>query len=448
MKRFIPTVLLIALMPAAGIASTRVAGGFTFVEHGSNLYKLLQSEGSAAAIDIVIIGDGFKLGEQADFDQAASDFVEELFEFSPYREWSCAFTIWKINLVSNDSGIDHYNSAGALINRNTPLGCSFGSSSQPAATVTGDFDLCRQAVEASEVPGDDYICVIVHDTISHDGAMSYQTEHVTFMSSLYPWGVVMAHELGHQIAGLGDEYPCQTCSPTVLYTDPSNADLNRTYGGTPAIVAPNLSTSSARSSIPWQADISSSTQLPTVPLTACNGEVVGAWEGGGTYRFGVYRPQEYCVMDVVMCQDEDEDHFCQVCSDALEEIFMVRCILPVNIFDLGVLTDNGGLMRFPIPPPCTQCPDSTLLEDAIRIAIFAERFGPFVPHLPRLVVYDDWGMRVADNSDVRDGRLEVSFRRNRARSYVGALYVDPNARDLEIQSEMYVNGVRMELRLR
>ncbi len=433
---------VLALTPSVGLVSTCNVDGFTIVKHYGECFEILQSDGSAAAIDVVIMGDGFTSDEQDEFDAAADNCVDELFEFPPYSDRKCAFTIWKVNLVSNDSGIDYYDSADNLTDRDTPLGCSFGKSDEPVAKITGDFDLCRRAADAAEIPAGCYICVIVNDDIGHDGAMSYPTEAVTFMSSLFPWGVVIAHELGHQLAGLGDEYPCRICDPAVLLYDPTNSDLNRTYSGSPPIVAPNLSTTYERALIPWSGEIAAETALPTVPLTPDNSEEVGAWEGGGTYAYGVYRPQRYCVMDVVMYQDEDRDHFCKICSDALESEFTFRCILPFSRLDAGIITnlDPRGI-RFPIPP-CSLCPDS--LQNDVKLQIFAERFGPSFG--PGLAVYDDWGKRVAVSSDPRDGRLEVSFRANRARSYRGALFFDsPEARDLVIRSEIYVNGVKVEM---
>ena len=433
-------VLGAALAPRAGIATTRVVDGFTFVEHAGELSEILHSLGSASAINVVIMGDGFTLGEQGDFDNDADDFIDEFFQFPPYSGRSCAFTIWKINLVSTDSGIDYY-TGSVLTDRDTPLDCSFGTSSQPAATITGDFALCRQAADAAELPSDCFICVIVNDDISHDGAMSYRTEMVTFMSSLYPWGVVMAHELGHLLVGLGDEYPCKICDPAVLSSDPANADLNRTYTGWPPIVNPNLSTTYARTSIPWSGEIAAGTALPTVPLTPDNSDEVGAWEGGGTYAFGVYRPQRYCVMDVVMYQDENRDKFCKICNQTLTDELKFRCIFRFSPVDLGVILASEPI-RFPIPP-CTFCPDS--LQNYVKIMMFAERYRSSLPPLPRIEVYDDWGKTVATSTDWHDGRAEVSFQANRVRSYLAALDFDASGTgDLILRSEIYVNGVKVE----
>src|SRR6267142_1587570 len=57
--------------------------------------------------DIVFIGDGFKQNQQADFNARVNDAVTALRARLPYSDLMCAFNIWRVNVISTDSGVDH-----------------------------------------------------------------------------------------------------------------------------------------------------------------------------------------------------------------------------------------------------------------------------------------------------------------------------------------------------
>jgi hypothetical protein len=130
---------------------------------------------------------------------------------------------------------------------------------------------------------------------------------------MYSWGIVMAHELGHAMVKLADEYRCLKCD--------GSFEGSGAYPYT-TVLEPNLSLTAVRAAIPWAENILPSTPLPTTPDGAWSGIQLGAWEGGGYYKTGIYRSQEYCIMDGVMRPDEP---FCRVCEEAIRVFLQERC---------------------------------------------------------------------------------------------------------------------------
>jgi hypothetical protein len=123
-----------------------------------------------------------------------------------------------------------------------------------------------------------------------------------FVTNGSGWPVV-AHEYGHSIGELFDEY--------------SRDDLDA-YDGSP-VRDRNCTTSIARKAIPWTDLIGSGTQLPTEGSDA---SIVGAYAGCDGYQHAIYRPAPTCRMNTSL-----EGPFCPVCS-RLMRAALQRPLLP------------------------------------------------------------------------------------------------------------------------
>lgn len=290
---------------------------FEFVDgsDGHDYHAMLVSGNSSDLIDIVIMGDGYRDCDQDEFNAKVDQLVRELLMLEPFVSYSCGLNIWRLNVVSEEYGIDD---PAGMQSSETALGCKFGSGSDPSMYITGDVAACLRACDDAQVPHD-VMYVLVPDPNAHDGAWTDMANHISYASDYYAWGTVMAHELGHSIvalettsSGLGDEYTCWLCDGTME---------TQTYpGGTPP--EPNLTDLTDRTRIPWADQIATSTALPT---TGAN-DVIGAWEGGGHYPKGIYRPASTCVMNSpIQHYPAGYDPFCKVCRAHLEEIFADRC---------------------------------------------------------------------------------------------------------------------------
>jgi hypothetical protein len=390
------------------------------------------------------------------FVSATEQTITEFLDVEPFKTRSCSFNVWMVQLVSQESGIDD------------PLDLSYSdtaldstlrdSTSDPYMTIEANYGQCFSAATAAGVPGCDYIVVIVNDVTGHDGAMAYESLKILLMSNKYPWGAVLAHEMGHLMASLADEYQCKICNPN---SAPSSADCSRTRPASVAIQEPNLSETSNRTSLPWANLVQSTTPVPTTlanttapPCAAtqmcpypdtylcCNdADVVGAWEGGGGYAHNVYRSELYCLMDGMICRTTD--NFCAACLKALEEnIAAQACGFPYIHPPFRALERwvcfRCRKLEAPVPP-CWTCPGP---DWAVRIVM-----GGFDAAGATLIVRDDRGNVAATGRSIDRSHVEVSFTQNPLHQYRVCLEFSSSPPEpLEITTELYRNGVKEPLR--
>jgi hypothetical protein len=131
-----------------------------------------------------------------------------------------------------------------------------------------------------------------------------------------------AHEMGHGIFGLEDEYQ----------------ENPATYTG-PEPTAPNLTKNTNRSTIKWASFIDAGTALPTLSAPSCTTinnppqgslptGIIGLYEGGGADRGGVcaiYRPDLACTMNNEYTLTGNPKTvltyvpFCKVCQKAMTD---------------------------------------------------------------------------------------------------------------------------------
>jgi len=128
----------------------------------------------------------------------------------------------------------------------------------------------------------DYDSIFVLANASQRGGLA--SGMIAFSSIAPEMPLVATHEFGHSIGGLADEYSCYYCD---------GSDDERTYTGDESN-KPNLTTITDRETTKWADEIDSATELPTTADYPPG--VVGLWEGGGYYAYGMYRPQNECHM--------------------------------------------------------------------------------------------------------------------------------------------------------
>jgi hypothetical protein len=321
MKHFSAIAALIVVVTAVPCAAidivTKVGttGTYDYVVDGSSalLYRPLHGDGASAHFDIAIIGDGY---QKTDLDQqrltsAAERFVAGLFAVAPYTEAGACINVYLVSLISTDSGIDDPDQTPALVH-DTALDCTFVTGSME---IKGDNDKSEEACSLAGVPFD-AIYVIVNDSGNHDGSWAEHATGIAFSSDLFAWGTVMAHELGHLVARLADEYRAPDCDACACPADCASEIHFRTYTDPWVPEEPNVTNASDPAFVPWK-DLLDTEALPTTSENVCEGETIGRWEGAAGECYGIYRPREYCLMDGVTGDDPLVDDFCPVCSRAI-----------------------------------------------------------------------------------------------------------------------------------
>jgi len=268
-------------------------------------------------LNIAVLGDGFAEADQSQYNQLVDDLlIKGVFGHDYFYEDDQAFNIFRVNLISKDSGVSQvrYDEHGTFsdgsddtvlsrVNRDTALGYIFSGSWAHCWLEGGPNTGAKVASALSTwVPDYDLVVVILNEpSYGGCGGGGFQ---------VVPSGVnweVMAHEFGHGTGGLADEYS----GGRGAYT-----------GGEPGGV--NVTSQTDRTKLKWRKFLASSTPIPTGTGPGANYNVgarpagwsgsqdVGLFEGGSTFETSIYRPVENCRMK------GNSPPFCPVCYTALK----------------------------------------------------------------------------------------------------------------------------------
>jgi hypothetical protein len=279
--------------------------------------QILKSGPPGTKLNIAVLGDGFANADQTAYNNHVKALLlDGVFGMDYFYEDKSAYNIFRVNLISTQSGVSQrvYNENGTPTDasddtivsttiRNTALGYIY-SGSWAHCWLEGGAGTGTKVQNALDtwVPDYDLVVVILNEP-GFGGCGGGGFQIVTLGSS----ASVMAHEFGHGTGGLGDEY----CSRPGSYP-----------GGEPG--APNLTINTNRATLKWRQFVDRATPVPTgiapASPTNCTGWTVGAkpagwsdsddaglFEGGGTWRKGIYRPVVNCRMR------GNSPPFCPVC---------------------------------------------------------------------------------------------------------------------------------------
>lgn len=375
---------------------------------------------------LVVMGDGFKAGEQAAFNTAVDNLVADLRARAPYSLNTCALDIYRINVASKDSGIDHPASTPA-VTRDTYLNTRFGRTGEVVRCITSDTpEKIRKT--AALAPAADFILVLANDA-EYGGCFSNGIAFASMAST----NEVVAHELGHQIGRLADEYTCLLCDGT---------DNNRAYSGTEPDDR-NTTIDLLRTNPKWGGTIAPTTAIPTITPPAAATEP-GFRLGAATFATGIYRSEENCMM-----RDLSQP-FCAQCSRELGAKLHFHCG--------DCVTNPGGLpcilsiiqanfqIHYPLPrwqfrwpvPPCYHCPFIALSDRFEYILKGAGRSAS-------LRVIDSSGRVLAAGRAGRDGAIAVSWSGARSAEYWIAVDTGGTLGPTTLRSELKRNGLKQSL---
>jgi IgA Peptidase M64 len=379
-------------------------------------YTAILVNGSATSkFDIVFIGDGFRKEDQTAFNNKVNEAVAALQNRPGYSARMCGFNIWRVNVLSTDSGIDHPKNG---ISKNTALDCRYGNPAMLEAErciVTDSPAKCFEA--AANAPARDAVFVLVNDT-QWGGCAG----DVVCSSIAAGFDGLITHELAHDVGELADEYDCYVCD---------GSDSNRTYSGNdPAEV--NITNNTDRATTKWRDLINATTAIPTTSDTPPG--VVGLWEGGGYYRNAMFRPQNNCHMR------QTADPFCAVCARKLDGVLTIRCLAVLDVLKYRRFIWREPL-RIPIPI-CLSCPlppEGDLL-DRVTLQLAG------LPRDATVRIVDSQGNVVAQAQPSGEG-FNVDFQSSHAERYFAELIPAQSMtpQEVTLRTELFRNGEAQEL---
>ncbi|WP_030775915.1 M64 family metallopeptidase [Streptomyces sp. NRRL S-920] len=262
-----------AEVPAAEPLSTKERAA---IQGDGDVVPIVQAGPTGSKLDVVFIGDGYTASQQEDFHADVRAKWAKVSAVEPYTSYKSLFNVWAVDAVSRQSGVSGDPTSGTV--KDTALGSAFycdgierllcvdTNKVESYAKKAADPDLVIVLANSTKYGGAGYNDITSPSgydgiaTASSDNAQSDQ---------------VLVHETGHSLGKLADEY---------WY------DEYGTYTGAE----------------PWETNTSKRTaaQLTAqkkkwyrwIGRTSPDGGTVGAYEGGGYYPRGLYRPTQNSIM--------------------------------------------------------------------------------------------------------------------------------------------------------
>jgi hypothetical protein len=276
----------------------------------NSMTQILRSGPPGAKINIAVLGDGFADGaDQQVYNSKVQDLlINGIFRHDYYFEDIQAFNVYRVNLISAESGVGqkHYNN-GTLLSttpKNTTLGIFYSGSWSHCWLEWGPNSgtLINNALN-TWVPDHQLVLILLNDPgFGGCGGGGFAT---------LPLGVTwdtVAHEFGHGLGGFGDEY-CVSGAYT---------------GGEPGV--PDITVNTSRATLKWRRFVNPGTPVPTGtgscagytagsrPADWNDNQSVGLFEGGGTKNTGIYRPVINCRMR------SNLPPYCPVCYTSMKQL--------------------------------------------------------------------------------------------------------------------------------
>ena len=253
------------------------------------------------AIDLAILAEGYTQDEMESFLEAADRIGNEILNYEPFASRKDKFNIVAVMTPSEESGV-------SVPLKDQWVNTRYGS--HYSTFYSGRYLTAPRVLQMhKDLEGIPYeaILVLVNTTEYGGGGMFNSYQIAAANNPLTP--VVAVHEFGHSFGGLADEYN---------YGE--DDDLTYAKGFEPW--EPNITTLVDFGS-KWEDMVTPGTPVPT-PWTEkpreeyANFKIedmpIGAYEGAGYRKTGIYRPSETCRM-----RDNYFPSFCKVCEKSLLE---------------------------------------------------------------------------------------------------------------------------------
>lgn len=276
-----------------GSSDGYVLGTTKVVDHGPD----------NARWNLVIIGDGYRASELPNYHTHVQNFITELRNTPPFNELFCGINVYRIDVVSTDSGADDPGCAGGTaVTANTYFDATFCTmfAGSPLDRLLSVDSALALSVVTARVPLRHQVLCIVNSTKYGGSGGTIATCSVDPQANK-----IAIHEMGHSAFGLADEY---------------GGNGAGTPAGEPS--QPNVTRDTNRATNKWRTLIAATTPMPSQCDATCAASTcvppgspppagaVGTYEGAIYSNCNTYRPLPSCYM-------RDYGPFCPVCAGVI-----------------------------------------------------------------------------------------------------------------------------------
>ena len=225
----------------------------------------------AAAVDVVIVPDGYTATEAEKLDVDVRRFAVVLLAEPPFDRHRDEICVRLVRAWSRESGTDEPRKG---IFRDTVVDTGFDTFRSPRYLTTPNLLAVKRVAALAPC---DTIFVMVNS--SRYGGGGIFGAYSIFTSDNEYSEYVMIHEFGHGFGGLADEY----------FASSTGYDEDQFYREGVEPWEPNLTIRTGRREVKWGALIPADVPVPTPDEPRFDG-VVGLFEGGGYKAKGIFRP--------------------------------------------------------------------------------------------------------------------------------------------------------------
>lgn len=317
--------------------------------------KIIDSGPDGSKLSIAVLGEGYAAADmdeyKADVDRIIKDGV---FQNDYFKDNRRAFNVYRVDLVSPDSGVSQRRPDQPPISRATALQTTFTGDWNNGPYVLASrtsiqiiLDTLKDKPRLSPFPN--YVIVLLNEKdyggVTYNNRFIFTTKGTRLGGATDDTGwMLVSHELGHCVIGLYDEY-----------TIPSFGN----YSGN-TIAQLNCATTLDASTVLWKQFITPGIAIPSVMTGSSADGVIGMFKGCNTYNDYIYRPAPSCRMK------DFRSPFCKVCRWLMDEqVSRYLTDAPAE----PALTSASAMMTAPAPAliqPAQQ--QESRLELLVRIS--------------------------------------------------------------------------------
>jgi len=272
------------------------------------LTKIVDAGAPAQRWNVVIVSEGYRSDEMAQFALDAQQFANTLLTTAPYDRLRAGINVYRVDVTSTESGA------------RDPTGCG-GTGAKPKTYFEASF--CTSGIRRLLVGNSGRVIKVVSKLLPQWHVALLQVNSPihggsggavpTFSKA--PNAVEIAlHEMGHSAFGLADEYEYYAgCASDHGHDSHSGSEPSQ----------PNITTNKNRATTKWRSLIQASTPVPTTQNANCANcdpqptpvpaGTIGLFEGGDYYRCLCYRTECDCRMRNL------NPPFCGVCQQVIEK---------------------------------------------------------------------------------------------------------------------------------